>query len=192
LAGPMLLGLLGLVAGLFTAWLNTYLLSPAGTAVSGEAVDAHLRLAFDLASPAVWASIVTWVFGGLLFWKADALRSALRRAGETIGWTFDAGFDAAMFGLIGLSDALTRTFHHGRMEWYMLTFFALAIAALYLPLAIMGGLPSMPALPSLPFYEWGVLLLTAAGLLAVVLFRVRLNAIVALGIQGFGTAVIFM
>src|SRR5690606_39358110 len=39
LAGPMVLGLLGLVAGLFTAWLNTYLLSPAGTAVSGDAVD---------------------------------------------------------------------------------------------------------------------------------------------------------
>ena len=192
LAGPVVLGVLGLVAGLFTAWLNAYLLSPVGTAVSGETVESHLHLAFDLASPAVWASVATWILGSLLFWKAEAVRAVLRRAGDAMGWSFDAGFDAAMFGLVRLSDAVTRAFHHGRMEGYVLTFFALVIAALYLPLAAMGGLPSVPAFPDLPFHVWGALLLTAIGLFAVVLFSVRLNAIIALGIQGFGVAVIFM
>jgi len=192
LAGPVVLGVLGLVAGLFTAWLNTYVLTPTGAAVSGRPVAAHLALGFDLANPALWASALTWTIGGILYWKAEAIRFRLRRIGDAIGWTFDAGFDSAIYGLTTLSHRVLETVQHGRMDLYVLTFFALVAAALYLPLLAMGGLPSLPPVPDMPFYLWGALLVTAAGLLAVVLFRIRLNAVIALGIQGFGTAMIFM
>src|SRR5690606_29225654 len=90
-AGPVVLSVLGLVAGLFTGWLNAHLLDPTGGSIYNDAVDAHVHLAFDFTSPAIWASVATWALGALLIWRADAVRSALRRTGNAIGWTFDMG-----------------------------------------------------------------------------------------------------
>ncbi|WP_325487012.1 putative monovalent cation/H+ antiporter subunit A [Pelagibacterium sp.] len=191
-AGPVVLGVLGIVAGLFTDWLNRVVLSPAGASIYDGAVDAQVHLAFDLLNPAIWASIVTWALGIALFWHADNVRLALRRVGEGIGWTFDAGFDAAMFGLIRFGDRVTRLLHHGRLELYLLLFFAVLAVSLLAPLIVSNSLPSLPDWPVLTFYEWGAVLIAAIGLITVVGARSRLTAIVALGIQGFAVAVIFM
>lgn len=191
-AGPVVLAVLGLVAGLFTGWLNVHLLDPTGGAIHNGAVDANIHLGLDPANPALWASVVTWALGALLVWRADAVRSALRRAGNAIGWTFDNGFDAFISGLIRSADAITRTLHHGRLEIYMLVLFIALALALYLPMIITGTLPAMPELAPLTFYEWGAILIAVLGLITVLLSVTRLAAIVALGVQGFAVAVIFM
>ncbi|MAN76402.1 MAG: Na(+)/H(+) antiporter subunit A [Rhizobiales bacterium] len=191
-SGPVTLAVLGISAGLFTDWLNHAVLDPAGGAIYNSAVDAHIHLAFDLTNPAVWASIATWALGGVLLWKADAVRSTLRRTGEAIGWTFDIGFDALMFGLVRVADRVTRVLHHGRLEWYLLLMFTVLAIAIFAPLLVTDSLPPMPAWPTLNFYEWGAIGIAAIGLVAVLAARTRLTAIVALGVQGFAVAVIFM
>lgn len=190
--GPVILGAMGLAAGLFTDWINRYVLNPIGGAITNQEVDAHIYLAFDLTNPAVWASLATWALGGAIIWRADVVRGALRRAGHTIGWTFDIGFDAAMFGLIRFADAITRALHHGRLEWYLLLMFSVLAVALYAPMLITGTLPAVPQFPELRFYEWGAVGIAAAGLIAIMVLRTRLTAIVALGIQGFAVALIFL
>ena len=190
--GPVVLGVLGIVAGLFTDWLNHAVLSPTGGAISNLAVDAHVHLALDFASPALWASLVTWLLGIALYIRADAVRSALRRTGEAIGWTFDIGFDATMFGLIRFADRITRILHHGRLEWYLLLLFGVLAVILGAPLILTDSLPTLPEWPTLTFYEWGIIIIAAIGLVTVLAARTRLTAIVALGIQGFAVAVIFM
>lgn len=191
-SGPVTLAVLGISAGLFTDWINHAVLDPAGGAIYNSAVDAHIYLAFDLTNPAVWASIATWALGGVLLWKADAVRSTLRRTGEAIGWTFDIGFDALMFGLVRVADRITRVLHHGRLEWYLLLMFTVLAIAIFAPLLVTDSLPPMPAWPTLNFYEWGAIGIAAIGLVAVLAARTRLTAIVALGVQGFAVAVIFM
>ncbi|MEO0815610.1 MAG: hydrogen gas-evolving membrane-bound hydrogenase subunit E, partial [Myxococcota bacterium] len=52
--------------------------------------------------------------------------------------------------------------------------------------------PAMPKLPEYRFYEWGILLIAVLGLIAVLIARTRLTAIVSLGVQGFAVALIFM
>ncbi|WP_343070320.1 putative monovalent cation/H+ antiporter subunit A [Pelagibacterium limicola] len=192
LAGPVVLSVLGLIAGLFTGWLNTNLLDPVGGAIYNNVIDAHLYLAFDITNPAVWASIATWVLGGLLVWRVDAVRSALRRAGNAIGWTFDIGFDWVISSLIRTADAITRTLHNGRLEIYLLIVFVTLALVLYLPMIVTGTLPQIPDIPVLTYYEWGAILIAVVGLLAVLFARTRLVAIVALGIQGFAVALIFL
>lgn len=192
LAGPVILSVLGVIAGLFTAWINLNVLSPTGGSIYGQGIDAQVHLAFDLLNPAVWASIATWVLGGAIYWKADVVRATLRRLGDAIGWTFDKGFDAAMFGLVRLAGAITRTLHHGRLEWYLLVLFVTLTAALYLPMLLTGTLPGIPEFPQLNFYEWGAILIAVLGLIAVVTANTRLVAVVALGIQGFAVALIFI
>lgn len=192
LTGPVVLATLGLIAGLFTSWINTSVLNPMGGAIYNSEIDAHLHLAIDITSPAVWASVVTWLLGGLIVWKADEVRSMLRRAGNAIGWTFDNGFDAAISGLIRTADAITRTLHHGKLELYLMVMFITLALALYLPMIITGTLPEMPAFPALNFYEWGVILIAALGLILVVTSKTRLVAVIALGVQGFAVAMIFL
>ena len=70
--------------------------------------DTGATLAFDPASIPLWLSILTWASAGLLYLRLDLVRTVLRRADMTLVWSFDKGFDAAMFGLIRLSAAVTR------------------------------------------------------------------------------------
>lgn len=174
LFGPVLLGVLGLAAPWLIGWLG---------------VEAHL--AFDPLSLTFWLSVLTWGLGAAVFWRLDTIRVVLGRAGATVGFTFDRGFDAVMFGLVRFAGNATRVFHHGRLELYLVVVFAMLALAIGVPL-IGGGLPQHIETPSLTFYEWGVVAMAAAGVVTVLLARTRLFAIVALGVQGLGVALLYL
>lgn len=204
LVGPILLGGVGVVAGILPDWLGHDVLAPGATAVIGQAVEPHLSLAINLASPLIWLSGLTWLLGVVVFRQAHVLRAQLRRASARLGWTGDQLFDAVMFGLIRFAGAATRLLHHGKLEFYlMLVFVALAVA-LFWPMLALGGLDSIVPkaelgdwsgrlmLPDFRAYEWGVIALAVLGLLAVLIARSRLTAILSLGIQGTVLALIFL
>jgi multicomponent Na+:H+ antiporter subunit A len=193
LAGPVALGGLGVLAAFASSWLAHMIVSPAVGSVIGEPIEAHLTTGIDVTSIVFWLSVVTWLVGGLVYWRLDRARTWLRRGQEVVGWTFDRGFDTAMFGLIRGSGRVTRWLHHGRLELYLVVVFAALALALVVPIWSLGGMPdALPPLPNLTFYQWGVLAVTAMGVLTVLLARTRLFAILALGVQGFGVAIIFL
>src|SRR5690606_31705029 len=192
LAGPLLFAGLGVLLGLLTGWLSGAVLAPAVSAIAGAAVDPHLALVVDPLTPVFWLSIATWGLGLLLFFKLDTIRTLLRRAQLAIGWTFDIGFDWLMFGLIRLAAGFTRFWHHGRLELYLVILFAMLAVALIVPLWTMDGLPDLPAMVNLTFYEWAVMALGVAGVATVVIARTRLFAILALGVQGLAVALVFL
>jgi multicomponent Na+:H+ antiporter subunit A len=193
LVGPVVLGAVGILAAFSASWLAGTLVGPAATAIASDSVEAHLQLAVDLSGIVFWLSVVTWLVGGLLYWRLDRMRTWLRRGETAIGWSFDKGFDRTMFGLIRGSAAVTRWLHHGRLELYLVVVFAMLALALLLPVWSLSGMPAeLPRFPRLTFYEWGVLGVTALGVLTVLLARTRLFAILALGVQGFGVAVIYL
>ncbi|MCW5721262.1 MAG: DUF4040 domain-containing protein [Devosia sp.] len=204
LAGPALLGAAGIVAGILPDWLGHDILAPGASAIVGTPVAPHLSLAIDLASPLLWLSALTWLLAIVVYRQADTIRTLLRRLDHAIGWTADTVFDAAMFGLIRLSGALTRALHHGKLELYLLVVFAGFALALFGPLLAFGGLDWLTpkaelgdwsqilVWPELRFYEWGILAMAIVGLLAVLVAPTRLAAILALGIQGAALALIFL
>ena len=59
--------------------------------------------------------------------------------------------------------------HHGRLEIYLATAFAVFAATALLPLVLTGGLPGLGGATDLTFYEWGVVVLALAGLVGVAL-----------------------
>lgn len=190
LAGPILLGGLGVVLGLLPGWTGTELAAPAASAMAGSAVASHVGEGFDLLGAVFWLSVLTWALAFIAYLRFDRVRVWLARTAA--GWSFDKGFDAAYFGLVRLAAALTRAFHHGRLELYLVLVFLLLAVATLAPLWTMGGMPAAPALPELAFYEWGVVGLAALGVGTVVLARTRLFAILALGLQGLAVAMLFM
>jgi multicomponent Na+:H+ antiporter subunit A len=204
IAGPILLGTVGVVFAVMTERLVEVLLVPASSAILGQPVESHLSLAINPASPLLWLSIATWILGWLVFRQAATLRTLLRRFETALGWTADTVFDAVMFGLIRWSGAVTRFLHHGRLEIYLVTVFVALALTLTLPMLLLNGynalLPTaelgnwsaMLRWPDLRIYEWGVVALALIGLGAVLLAPSRLIAIVALGIQGTSVALIFL
>jgi multicomponent Na+:H+ antiporter subunit A len=204
LTGPLVLGGAGIVIALLTDWFGHAVLVPAASSVFGAAVESHLTWAIDLASPVLWLSAGTWALGLLVYRHAAAIRTLLRRIDTAVGWTADTVFDAVMFGLIRFSGAMTRLLHHGRLELYLVTVFAMLALAVMVPLFGMGGIAALLptaelgdwatklAWPELLPYEWGVVALALIGLGAVLMAANRLVAILALGVQGTAVALIFL
>ncbi|PXA99344.1 Na(+)/H(+) antiporter subunit A [Nostoc sp. 3335mG] len=204
LAGPLVLGAAAVVSGILPDWLGHDVVVPAASAILGAPAEAHLTLALDLRNPLIWLSGLTWLLGILVFRQAGPIRSALRRSAAALGWTADTAFDAAMFGLIRFSGAVTRFLHHGQLEFYLVLVFVALATALFWPMLAFGGFDWMVpvaelgdwskrlAWPDLRPYEWGVVALAVLGLAAVLVAGSRLVAILSLGIQGTAVALIFL
>jgi multicomponent Na+:H+ antiporter subunit A len=192
LAGPALFAMLGVLAGFTTSWFGNFIVAPAASAIAGTGIESHLAVHFNPLDPLFWLSLLTWLLGGLVYWRLDTIRTLLRRSQGALGWTFDKGFDAVMFGLIRLAGAVTRTWHHGRLELYLVVIFAMFALAVIVPLWSMGGLPAVVPAPELYLHEWGVLLIAVVGIATVVSARTRLFAILALGIQGIAVALLYL
>lgn len=202
LAGPLVLGAAGVVA-VMTDWFGHSVLEPGATAIMGAPVPSHLTLLINPASIALWLSVLTWALAVLVYQQAATIRTLLRRASSAL-WTADQVFDAVMFGLIRFAGAVTRALHHGRLELYLVTVFAMLALALFVPFLALGGIDALLPLsdlgdwsarlvwPDLQPYEWAVALLAVVGLGAVLVARNRLVAIVSLGIQGTAVALIFL
>ncbi|HEY8595597.1 MAG TPA: putative monovalent cation/H+ antiporter subunit A [Devosiaceae bacterium] len=197
--GPLVLGALALAVGFVAEYAGETFFAPAASAIlhapQGDTlalVKSHVALKVNPLDPLFWLSVVTWGAGVALYLRLERIRNFLRRLAAGLGWTADTVFDAWMWGLVGLSDRVTRFWHHGRLELYLLVVFIMLAIAVNVPLLLIDGLPSFNEVPGLTFYEWSVVAIAVLGLAAVVFARPRLVAIVSLGIQGFAVALLFM
>ena len=191
-AGPLLMGLVALAGGIAVGWLGENFLSPIAAAISGHEFHAHLKLVPDFTEMPVYVSILTWALGVFFFWRLTEIRTGLKALLDAVGWTFDRIFDALMWGLVRGANALTQVLHHGRLELYLVIVFVGFALAVGMPTLVHGAWPEIGAMPDLTFYEWGVIAIALIGLVAVLVARTRLVAIVSLGIQGFAVALTFM
>lgn len=190
-AGPIVLSSLGLISMIFGGFTAHSLLAPMASSVAG--VQAHVKIGFGLHFNAALAlSAVTIVLGILFYRNADRIRNAKGYVIEFLGSGPDKAFDYVIAGLVRGATGVTRILQNGSMEGYLTFTFLISAAALVLPLLMFNELPAIPDIPRLHFYEWGVLGLAVIGLIAILIAKTRLTAIVSLGIQGFAVALIFM
>ncbi|OJT97682.1 MAG: Na(+)/H(+) antiporter subunit A [Rhizobium sp. 63-7] len=189
--GPLVLALAGLAAALVSTTFHAAISSPMASAVRGEATAIavcpmpHVGLPLAL-------SLATVLLGLAAYRLLDRLRAALARFFQALGPGPDQGFDEVLDALVGCAVKVTRFVQPGRLDIYLSVTFAAVAAVLLLPLFLWGEAPSVPAFawPSLP--ELAMLLIAVIGLVAVLVAVDRLTAIVALGIQGFAVAVLFL
>ncbi|MBU1176317.1 MAG: putative monovalent cation/H+ antiporter subunit A [Alphaproteobacteria bacterium] len=191
-AGPILLGFLALVGGTLTGWTGENILAPAASAIASHEVHPHLKPIPDFLQLPIYVSVATWALGYVLFRRLKDIRLALKALLEATGWSFDRIFDALMSGLVLGAHGLTRFLHHGRLELYLIVVFIAFAAAIGAPILAAGAWPEIVAWPDLTSYEYATIAIALIGLLAVLVARTRLVAIVSLGIQGFAVALIFM
>jgi multicomponent Na+:H+ antiporter subunit A len=191
-AGPVALSLAGLAAAVMAHATGVYFISPVVSSVLGTATEVEVHLIPGYIGAALILSLVTVALGIVFYLKLDTLRAAMARTLAAIGWGPDKGFDQVIAGIVSFSGGFTRIVQGGRMDVYMTLTFLVTALALLVPLTLTGNWPSVASMPDFRFYEWGILAIAASGLVAVLVAKTRLTAIVSLGIQGFAVAVIFM
>lgn len=191
-APPMLLAVKGLTIGVFSGIAHALLTSPLASAISGMPQTITISAVPHLGI-ALYLSILTVVLGVVVFLKLDAARASANRLIEDIGWGPDRGFDQVMRGLVRFAASVTRVTQPGLMEVYMTATFVIVALVLLVPPAVYGEWPRAPVWPAnMPFHELAVMVLAATGIVAVLAAKSRLTAIVALGIQGFCVALLFL
>nr|WP_102959225.1 putative monovalent cation/H+ antiporter subunit A [Mangrovicella endophytica] len=188
---PLVLGGLGLAAGLFAPAFHAAFSVPMASSAAGRPVAIDIGIAPHINLPFA-LSLATIAIGIVLYLTASRLRRALVRGLEAIGWGPDRGFDQMMRGLLRGAFGITRILQNGRLDIYITVTFTVIALAVWLPMTLTGTLPAVPVMPHLRFYEWMVLALILIGIFAVVRAKNRLTAIVSLGIQGFAVALLFM
>ncbi|NWJ25190.1 putative monovalent cation/H+ antiporter subunit A [Rhizobium sp. RM] len=190
--GPALLAVKGLTIALFSGIAHFYVSTPMASAIAAKPREVDISLIPHIGVP-LGLSLLTIAAGILIFSKLDAIRGLVARSLEAIGPGPDRGFDAFISALVKLSFHVTRFLQPGRLEFYVTATFAVVAAALLVPLFVYGELPAMPAWPhDILIHELTFVVIAVAGLVAVLTASSRLTAIIALGIQGFAVAVIFL
>ncbi len=192
IAGPVGLSVTGVVLALFAHTTGVWFIGPTLSSLLGEFTQIDLHLIPTKFNAPVILSFITVGLGILLFTQLDRMRAMIASALEAIGWGPDRGFDQAVSGIVILATSVTRVLQTGKMQTYMLLTFVFTALAVLLPGYLTGSFPALPKLPEYRFYEWGILLIAVLGLIAVLIARTRLTAIVSLGVQGFAVALIFM
>ncbi|QRM56850.1 putative monovalent cation/H+ antiporter subunit A [Sinorhizobium sp. BG8] len=190
--GPLVLAGLGLAAGLFSGLVHQWISSPLASAIAGKPETVTIS-AVPHMSAALLLSVATIAFGIVVYVLLGRARRAADALVEDIGWGPDHGFDQFMRGLVRLAAGVTRVLQPGLMEVYLTATFALVALALLVPLAWFGEWPRLPVWPAgVQFHELSIMALAIAGVVAVLTANNRLNSILALGVQGFAVAVIFL
>lgn len=190
--GPALLALKGLTIALFSGIAHFYISTPMASAIAGEARPVEISLIPHIGVP-LGLSLLTIALGIVLYTQLSAVRGLIDRTFRALGAGPDRGFDVFIELLVKMSFHITRLIQPGRLEFYVTATFAVIAAVLLVPLFLYGELPSMPSWPrDAPIHELTFIAIAVAGLIAVLTASSRLTAIIALGIQGFAVAVIFL
>jgi multicomponent Na+:H+ antiporter subunit A len=191
MAGPVILALLGLAVALLSGPLHQAVSSPMASAILGRPVAVDISAVPHLSLPFL-LSLVTIAAGALLVIVLAPVRNAAARLLSAIGWGPDRGFDQFVAVTLRGAWRLTRLLQPGRLEIYLTVVFIVIAASLLVPLGLWGELPAWPDFPALQVHEAAFMLIAVIGLVAVLTARSRLTAIVALGIQGFAVAVLYL
>jgi len=190
--GPAILAATGLLAAILSGPFHRLFSSPMASAVAGAPEPVTISLLPHLGMPLL-LSALTVALAILAYLRLDTLRAAVAKVLAAIGWGPDRGFDQVISGLVRLARAVTAFVQPGKLDIYMTATFAVIAAALLVPMTVYGEWPSLPAWPAdAQLHELAVMVIAFLGLIAVLVARNRLTAIVSLGIQGFAVAVLFM
>lgn len=190
--GPAVLALVGLLAALFSGGFHALVSTPMATAIAGAPRPVTMSLIPHIGVP-LGLSLLTVALGVVVYTNLARARGLMDRALVSAGPGPDRAFDAVISGLVKLSFYVTRIIQPGRLEFYVTVTFAIIALVLLVPLFAYGELPAMPSWPTdMLLHEITFIVIAIIGLIAVLTAASRLTAIVALGIQGFAVAVLFL
>ena len=189
---PLLLAGTGLVLGIDPDLVFLSLIGPAAATVLGADEPVYVVLEEGL-QLALYLTVITVGVGILGFLAREPLRRGLGWSARLLPLSGDRAFDAAIAGLKAFAAWQTHIVQCGRLTRYLAATFLVAAAVPAAALYWVGAeLIEVPDLATIRGEEAFVVGLMVAAAVVVALATGRLLAICALGIIGYGTALLFM
>ncbi|NLI83754.1 MAG: putative monovalent cation/H+ antiporter subunit A [Deltaproteobacteria bacterium] len=192
--GPVLLGMVGLLFGLFHGPLHSALITPA--------VRSCILQAGDIPTPS-WhgldvklaLSALSLLMGGALYWKWSALRGRLCRWRNVGRYGPAAGYDHALCLLEAFARRQTRFFQSGRLNVYLIIVICTAVALLACALVrdnISFSDLVLQRWADVKTYEAVIAAILLTATVVTVRAQSMLVAVVALGVVGYCVAVVYL
>ncbi len=172
----------GLLLGLFVSSLNPLFdRSVQATVLDADAYAGLSLLPDSIASPALWMSVATMVFGLILFLASEPVDRSLQRLVMPV--TGVKVYDAAYAGLLRFCDLVARPARSGALAPHVLWPLG-AVAALAAAVPFLDDLDAVGPPSSRP-QDWFVVGLTTLAVLGLCLTRSRIGAVAMMGVIGF-------
>lgn len=191
LAGPLVLGALGLWFGLAPASLQSAVIDPTVAAISGGTLTAKALHLWGGVNAALLLSLATFAAGAVVYAAHARLRTMLADWGDRL-ISFDRGWDGLLTGLRRIAQACTAVLQSGDLNRYMTIVFAtIALGLGYAVLRYGLDILTIPT-ADLEIRHVAVFVLALAGAGLTTLTRSRIAAIAGLGAVGIGVALVFL
>lgn len=170
-------------------WINQHLVIPAVMAIDSSRIPQAAKLWHGFNIPLALSGI-TLLLGVVLYLSYETLTTWLARLVKPLPKA-EQIFDAVLAYLATLASWQTQMLQQKRSSGYMLLFFTvLALMLLYQPLPLPATFSA--SLFDVHFYEVAIALALIASALLCVLSTSRLLSVLALGMAGFMTTLVFM
>jgi len=189
--GPAALGVGSLLAGLLVASVGDTFIAPAVAAIAEDAAEVHLALWHGI-NPMLILSVIT-VLAGIAVYRYRHLYSRIADRidpGERLSpahW-YARGLDL----LNAVARLQTRVLQHGYLRIYLLVIHLVLVGLVGLTLVTHWDRAAFPRGDDVGIVEATLVAIIAVAMLYVLRARSRLAAVVALGVVGYGVALIFM
>jgi multicomponent Na+:H+ antiporter subunit A len=189
--GPLAIGGVGVLAGLMPSLGAGQLVAAAadaiGTGRSKYGVEPWYGV--DLA---LGLSVLSIALGVLLFWRRLDVRVWVARVdrGHRIGP--EKGYVLLELAMLSFAKRFTALTQNGKLRFYLLTVVATMAALVWLVLVFAGGLPTLTFDADLYLWEAIIAVLIVGGAVVAVTTRSRLGAVTALGVVGYGIALVYL
>jgi len=188
---PLAVGVVGVLAGLAPALGSGPLVAAAadtiGTGHSKYAVEPWYGI--DLA---LGLSLLSIALGALIFWRRLDVRALVTRVdlGYRIGP--EKLYVLAELYMLSFTKRFTAITQHGKLRLYLLIVVSTMVALVWLVLLYAGGLPAIEL--EWDLYPWEAIIagLIVGGAAVAVTTRSRLGAVTALGVVGYGIALVYL
>ena len=182
--GPLLLAGLGLIAGLLPGWSSS-LLSPALSTCLGTSKEASLHLWTGVNLPLILSGLT--LLAGFLLARFQIRRAVTRDSGAVPG---DRSYDRMLNAILAFARWQTQQLQSGILRRYLIIILLSTAALIAIKIFRSRTLPPV-SFHDATFLVAAVCIMMMVSSLVAVMTSNRLTAIVALGMVGFGVALLF-
>ncbi|NDJ84504.1 MAG: putative monovalent cation/H+ antiporter subunit A [Chloroflexi bacterium] len=189
--GPLFLGILSLGFGLFSIQLLEPLLEHTVAVVYGKTYEVHLGLWHGFTTMLL-LSAITIAGGIVLYLLIDVLRSPVSDFRLAAWLSPERGYHLLMDGILGIATFQTQLINRGHLRYFIRIVVVTFAGLIIYVLARDADFSDVLRWPDVRFYEAAIAVMIAVAALAVVQARSRLVAVAALGVVGYGVALLFI
>lgn len=199
--GPLVLGMLALLVGLFvgSSFFAEQIIQPAAKAVAGDTAY-KVKLYLWPTSAALWKdgafspfglSLLTWLLGAAAYVVHGRLRPWATRTDATMApFGPENGYFKGFDALLSTAAWLTNRVQTGHLRYYLT--YAFVVLSLLVGGALLAGFRWVLPVWDVRLHEVGIALLIVMAIWMLIRAQSRLAAVAALGVVGYGVALLYM